>query len=188
MGPEGVGANKFDFLAKGVIPCVFFCSSFLGKIERKKRYLSINQTSYSTINCMVSTIFSRFYREPKYPLKAQKTNDPHVDHYHIVTQGHCFSSSSSRRAPHVTAATAAAARRRTPTLAATCCRRCRAAAIPAALAAPPPFPSPPPLPRRPRRAASAVVVNWIEGSKGAIILEKDINVCSEPSTTDRVSK
>jgi hypothetical protein len=29
-------------------------------------------------------------------LKAQKTNDPHVDHYHIVTQGHCFSSSSSR--------------------------------------------------------------------------------------------
>ena len=30
-------------------------------------------------------------------LKAQKTNDLHVDHYHIVTQGHCFSSSSSRR-------------------------------------------------------------------------------------------
>ena len=24
VGPEGVDANKFDFLAKGVIPCVFF--------------------------------------------------------------------------------------------------------------------------------------------------------------------
>ena len=40
-------------------------------------------------------------------LKAQKTNDPHIDHYHIVTQGHCCSSSSSRRTPpHVTAAAA----------------------------------------------------------------------------------
>ena len=50
-------------------------------------------------------------------LYAKKTNyDPHVDNYHIVTQGHCFSfssSSSSCRMPlH---AVAAAARRRTPT-------------------------------------------------------------------------
>jgi hypothetical protein len=50
-------------------------------------------------------------------LNAKKTNyDPHVDNYHIVTQGHCFSfssSSSSCRMPlH---AVAAAARRRTPT-------------------------------------------------------------------------
>ena len=36
VGPEGVDANKFDFLAKGVIPCVFFFCSFLGEIERKK--------------------------------------------------------------------------------------------------------------------------------------------------------
>ena len=36
-------ANKFDFLAMGVIPCIFF-STFLGLIERT--------FGYSTINCM----------------------------------------------------------------------------------------------------------------------------------------
>jgi hypothetical protein len=30
--------------------------------------------------------------------------------------------------------------------------------------------------------------NWIEGSKGAIILEKDINISSKLSTMDRVRK
>ena len=77
------------------------------------------------------------------PQSTENINDLHVDHYHIVTQGHCFSSSSSRRTPpHVTAAAAAAAaaaRRRTPTLAATRRRHRRTAAIAiaAALAAPP---------------------------------------------------
>jgi hypothetical protein len=33
VGPEGVDANNFDFLAKGGIPCNFFFSSFLGEIE-----------------------------------------------------------------------------------------------------------------------------------------------------------
>ena len=38
-------------------------------------------------------------------VKRQKTNDPHVDHYHILIQGHCFSSSPSRRTPpHAAAA------------------------------------------------------------------------------------
>ena len=36
VGPKGVDANKFDFLAKGVIPCVFFSSSFLAKLRGKK--------------------------------------------------------------------------------------------------------------------------------------------------------
>ena len=31
VGPEGVDANKFDFLAKGVIPCVFFFQLFSGR-------------------------------------------------------------------------------------------------------------------------------------------------------------
>jgi hypothetical protein len=33
VGPEGVDANKFDFLAKGVIPCVFFFQLFSGPTD-----------------------------------------------------------------------------------------------------------------------------------------------------------
>jgi hypothetical protein len=32
-GPEGVDANKFDFLAKGVIPCVFFSALFWASVR-----------------------------------------------------------------------------------------------------------------------------------------------------------
>ena len=59
-------------------------------------------------------------------LKAQKTNDPHVDHYHIVTQGHCFSSSSSCcTLPHAAAAVAACQRTPTHAAARRHRRRCR---------------------------------------------------------------
>ena len=36
VGPEGVDANKFDFLAKVVIPCVFFSALFWAKLRGKK--------------------------------------------------------------------------------------------------------------------------------------------------------
>ena len=36
VGPEGVDANKFDFLAKGVLPCVFFSALFWAKSRGKK--------------------------------------------------------------------------------------------------------------------------------------------------------